>query len=139
LETALNIEDYRRRLLALERELVERLGEEVETARGASDDQPDPGDLGHVDELKEEYFALADTDSAVLAQVRAALRRIDDGTYGRCVVDGGPIDEKRLEAVPWAPYCLKHQTEFEERARIRTPSTERWRPLPTTARKADQE
>jgi RNA polymerase-binding transcription factor DksA len=54
--------------------------------------------------------------------VRAALRRIEDGTYGRCVVDGEPIGEKRLEAVPWTPYCLQHQAELEERARIRTPS-----------------
>jgi DnaK suppressor protein len=121
-EAPVNIDDYRRRLLALERELVERLGEELETARDARDDQPDAGDLANVDELKEEYFALADTDSAILAQVRAALRRIADGTYGKCVVDGGPIDAKRLESVPWTPYCLKHQLELEERAPQRTPS-----------------
>ena len=56
------------------------------------------------------------------AQVRAALRRIDNGTYGRCVVDGEPIDAKRHESVPWTPYGLKHELQFEERARIRTPS-----------------
>jgi len=117
-----NTDDYKRRLLELEQELGERLGEEVETARDARDDQPDDGDLAQVDELKEEYFALAQTDSAILAQVRAALERIDDGTYGKCVVDGGPIDEKRLQSVPWTPYCLKHQSELEQRARVRTPS-----------------
>jgi DnaK suppressor protein len=117
-----NIDHYKQRLLALEPELVERLGEEVATARDARDDQPAAGDLANVGELKEEYFALAQTDSAILAQVRAALERIDDGTYGRCVVDGEPIDEKRLESVPWTPYCLKHQSELEERARMRTPS-----------------
>jgi hypothetical protein len=69
----MNFDDHRRRLLTLEPELVERLGEEVETARAARDDQPDAGDLAHVDELKEEYVALADTDSAILAQARAAL------------------------------------------------------------------
>jgi DnaK suppressor protein len=122
LETPVNIDHYKQRLLALEPELVERLGEEVATARDARDDQPAAGDLAHVGELKEEYFALAQTDSAILAQVRAALERIDDGTYGRCVVDGEPIDEKRLESVPWTPYCLKHQSELEERARMRTPS-----------------
>ena len=36
--------------------------------------------------------------------------------------DGEPIDEKRLDSVPWTPYCLKHQSELEQRARIRTPS-----------------
>jgi DnaK suppressor protein len=117
-----NIDDYKRRLLELEQELVQRLGTEAETARGVRDEQPDPGDVANADELKEEYFALAQSDSAVLAQVRAALERIDDGTYGTCVVDGGPIDAKRLESVPWTPYCLKHQSELEERARIRTPS-----------------
>jgi RNA polymerase-binding transcription factor DksA len=85
------IDDYKPRLLKLEQELAARLGEEVETARGARNDQPDAGDLAKADQLKEEYFALAQTDSGVLAQVRAALERIDNGTYGRCVVDGGPI------------------------------------------------
>jgi RNA polymerase-binding transcription factor len=112
----LNIDHYRQRLLKLEQELMERIGEEVETARDARDDQPDVGDLAHVDELKEQYFALAETDSAILAQVRAALGRIDNDTYGKCVVDGEPIDEKRLESVPWTPYCLKHQLELEQRA-----------------------
>src|SRR5215510_3490016 len=118
----MNIEHYRQRLLALERTLIERLGGELETARSAADDQADAGDLARVDELKEEYFALADTDTAILAQVRAALRRIEDGTYGKCLVDGRPIDEKRLESVPWTPYCLKHQLELEEQARTRTPT-----------------
>ena len=117
-----DIDGVRRRLLELERELVARIRKDTDTARDARDYQPDPGDLAQVDELKDEYFALADTDSAILAAVRAALKRIEDGTYGRCVVDGEPIDEKRLEAVPWTPYCLKHQSELEERARIRTPS-----------------
>ena len=118
----MNTDHFRRRLLELERQLVERLGAEAETARDARTDQPDPGDLAQVDELKDEYFALAENDSALLAAVRAALRRIEDGTYGLCVVDSEPIDETRLEAVPWTPYCLKHQSKLEERAGTRTPS-----------------
>jgi DnaK suppressor protein len=116
-----NIDACRRRLLAFERKLVERLGEKVQAAREPLDNQPDVGDLAHVGEIKEEYCALVEIDSSILAQVQAAILRIDDGTYGRCVVDGGPIDEKRLESLPWTPYCLKHQ-ELEERAPIRTPS-----------------
>lgn len=116
----MNIDHYRRQLLELEQELVVKLREDVETAGTAGEDQP--ADLAQVDQLKEDYFALAETDSAVLAAVRAALRRIDDGTYGRCAVDGKPIDENRLDAVPWTAYCLEHQTELEGRAGIRTPS-----------------
>ena len=121
-ETLVNTEHYKRRLLELEQQLVKRLGVEYETARDVSDDQPDVSDLAQIDELKEEYFARADTDSAILAQVRAALRRIDLGTFGTCVVDGGPIEEKRLESVPWTPYCLKHQQELEDRQGLRTPT-----------------
>ena len=80
------------------------------------------GDLAHVDELTDEYLALASTDAAMLSQVRAALARIDDGAFGRCVVDGGEIDEQRLQAVPWTPYCVAHQQQIEERLRVRTPS-----------------
>jgi hypothetical protein len=36
------------------------------------------------------------------------MRRVEDGTFGTCVVDGGRIEEQRVEAVPWTPYCLKH-------------------------------
>jgi RNA polymerase-binding transcription factor DksA len=38
------------------------------------------------------------------------------------VIDGEPIDEKRLESVPWTSYCLKHQQEIEERAGLHTPT-----------------
>src|SRR3954447_5904727 len=119
---ALDIDHFRQKLQELERDLVKRLGQDVDAARITSDDQFDPGDLAVVDELRDEYFALADTDSAILAQVRAALTRIDEGTYGQCLVDGEPIELKRLEFVPWTPYCLKHQQEREEHQRVRTPS-----------------
>ena len=118
----LNIEHYRRRLLALERELLKRLGRDVEAARDASDDQAAAGDLAVVDELKESYFTVAETDAAILAQVGAAIERIDAGTFGRCVVDGREIDPHRLQAVPWTPYCRKHQEQLERRLRLRTPT-----------------
>jgi len=121
-EAPVNVEQFKQQLQTLERELVARLGTEVTAARGASDDQRGAGDLAHVEEVKDTYFRLAATDSEILAEVRAAQGRIEEGSYGKCVVDGGPIEEKRLESVPWTPYCLKHQSELEERAQLRTPS-----------------
>jgi len=117
-----NAEHYRDRLLKLEQELVERLGRDVETARGGSGDPTDAGDLAQIDALKDDSFALAETDSAILAQVRAALARIEAGTFGRCVVDGGEIEAQRLQAVPWTPFCLEHQQQLEARLSLRTPS-----------------
>jgi RNA polymerase-binding transcription factor len=54
--------------------------------------------------------------------VRDALQRIEDGTFGKCIVDGGPIEEKRLEAIPWTPYCLKHERQNELSEPLETPS-----------------
>lgn len=121
-EAALDIERYRRRLLALERQLLQRIGREVTSAQNTPDVQPDASDRSLLDEIKEEYLAVADSDSAILKQVQGALLRIEDETFGICVVDGQPIEEKRLEAVPWTAYCVKHQQELEASAGIRTPS-----------------
>lgn len=43
---------------------------------------------------------------ARVAEIDAALQRIDTGTYGRCEVCGGPIGEARLEALPTATQCV---------------------------------
>ena len=40
--------------------------------------------------------------------VMSALKRIEDGDYGTCSVDGKKIEEKRLEANPFATTCIKH-------------------------------
>src|SRR6267142_7023853 len=61
-------------------------------------------------------------EGTVLQQVRDALQRIEDGIFGCCVVDGEPIEPKRLEAVPWTPYCVKHRKLLEATSRLRTPS-----------------
>lgn len=44
-----------------------------------------------------------------IAEIDAALKRIDDGTYGRCEIGGEPIPEERLRAIPWATRCIDHQ------------------------------
>jgi DnaK suppressor protein len=54
--------------------------------------------------------------------VRDALKRIEEGTFGKCVVDGGAIEEKRLNAVPWTPYCLKHEQLLEKEHPRRMPT-----------------
>ena len=42
-------------------------------------------------------------EQALLTEIEQALERLDNGTYGKCVVCGEPIPEKRLEAIPWRP------------------------------------
>lgn len=64
-------------------------------------------------------LALREDQRQELTEVDAALERIDDGTFGRCVVCGEPIPEERLQAIPYAPRCLRCQLEQEDPARDR--------------------
>ncbi|HEY7305522.1 MAG TPA: TraR/DksA family transcriptional regulator [Bryobacteraceae bacterium] len=49
-----------------------------------------------------------------LRQVQEALQRIKEGTYGRCLDCGREIENARLEAVPWARYCLDDQQRHDQ-------------------------
>jgi DnaK suppressor protein len=51
----------------------------------------------------------ADLDSNLLRDVRAALRRVHDGTFGVCIECELEISPKRLSAVPWASRCIRCQ------------------------------
>jgi len=114
----MNFEQYKHRLLDLQKTLSARTGREVADGRREFlESAHDLGEASLADEVASEKFTEAEADSTVLNQVRDALARIDEGTFGKCIVDGGPIEKKRLDAVPWTPYCLKH-----ERRREGTPS-----------------
>ncbi len=118
----MNTEPYKQRLLAEEERLLNGLERAGAAAREAGDDSTgDAVDRSVSGEGKEDQFQEADTEWASLRQVRDALGRIEEGTYGKCVVDGGPIEEKRLDAIPWTPYCMKHQQSLESSRLPRTP------------------
>lgn len=51
-------------------------------------------------------LALRERSRAELERVEAALRRLDDGTYGTCESCGNPIAPERLEAIPWSATCI---------------------------------
>jgi RNA polymerase-binding protein DksA len=51
-------------------------------------------------------YTLEENSEHVLAAIDAALKRIDEGTYGICQNCGREIGEERLEAVPWATLCI---------------------------------
>jgi DnaK suppressor protein len=118
-----NTEEYKEILLVKEKELLQQMGREVTDARAASDEEVHSwGDQSATDAERAEEFSLAGIDWTMLGQVQDALKRIESGTYGKCVADRRPISEKRLKDVPWARYCLKHQREREVNASIKTPT-----------------
>jgi DnaK suppressor protein len=119
-----NLDHYKNLLLARERELNSRQARSADARQAPGDGAAgDVGDESVRNELTSQAFSEAEADSAQLDEVRLALGRIEDGTYGLCLVDEQPIPEPRLEAIPWARYCAKHQGELEERQNLRTPKS----------------
>ncbi len=119
----MDIEQFKQLLLAEEQQLLERTSEAETSAReGVNNSVHDAGDESVNDVAAEDELKRADISSAQLQQVQDALKRIEDGTFGKCIVDGGPIEEKRLEAIPWTPYCLKHEQQRENADPVATPS-----------------
>jgi DnaK suppressor protein len=58
-------------------------------------------------------------ESTVLRHVRAALDRIGEGTYGTCLNCEEEISLKRLNAVPWTPFCIRCQEEADYQQPLR--------------------
>jgi DnaK suppressor protein len=54
-------------------------------------------------------LALRERNQQHLAQVEAALARLDAGTFGTCTSCGRPIARERLDAIPWAALCIDCQ------------------------------
>jgi DnaK suppressor protein len=54
-----------------------------------------------------------DRESKLLKEVQAAIKRVEEGTYGTCLRCDEEIPEKRMKAVPWAAYCVGCQETIE--------------------------
>ena len=72
-------------------------------------------DLGS-DNFEQEFaLGLMDSEKKIVSEIIAALKRIDEGTYGICEGTGNPISRARLEANPWARYCIEHASQLEKK------------------------
>jgi DnaK suppressor protein len=76
----------------------------------------DEGDLATINHERDLLYNLHDSDYAHLRCIEEAMKAMDRGEYGKCVRCGEDINEKRLEAVPWATMCIRCQEETEREA-----------------------
>lgn len=109
-------EKYQKRLLARKEEIVDVLSEfynetkKVEDA-GVAMDMADKAESSYT---KEFLLSLSDTERKQLKLIDEALIRIQKCNYGVCQMCSIKIGKKRLDAVPWAPYCIDCQQKTEE-------------------------
>lgn len=76
-------------------------------------------DLGTDSQEREKKFLLASKSGRFLYHIDQALRRIEEGTYGKCHSCGKDISKSRLEAVPHARFCIKCKEAEEKQKRGR--------------------
>jgi RNA polymerase-binding transcription factor DksA len=104
------IASERERLAGLVREREAEIGTESETeniSELSSLDQHQ-GDLGTETFEREKDFSLLEQLEAEIGDLDAALRKVDEGTYGICEICGREIDAERLEAMPGTRTCIEH-------------------------------
>ena len=120
--------DQIRRRLTRERARLERILEGLQDEQGPegqdwgpsgelSNVDQHPADIGSENFERDKEMSILYNVEAELADVDRALRRISEGTYGRCEACGGPIGVARLEARPAARFCIDDQAGVERRAR----------------------
>jgi DnaK suppressor protein len=106
---------YRDRLLGRREGLVGQVMEAEQYSRERdSEATQDPADMAANAYTKELLFSMSANDRRFLELIDEALVRIEAGEYGECVHCGEPVQDKRLEAVPWARHCLRCQ-DLQER------------------------
>jgi DnaK suppressor protein len=101
---------YRDKLMVRREGLVGQVqAAEAYTRERDAEATQDPADMAANAYTKELLVSMSANDRQLLESIDAALERIEEGKYGKCVNCGQPIQEKRLEAVPWARLCLRCQ------------------------------
>jgi len=106
----------RDRLLKLRKELQAMAATSEESAAVVELDQSKVGRLSRMDAMQAQAMAKASGQrrEAMLRNIEAALKRIDDGEYGLCRDCDEPINPKRLEFDPTALRCIDCESERED-------------------------
>jgi RNA polymerase-binding transcription factor len=109
------LEYYKKRLQARREELMKIIARTEEEGRTADDDPTvDLADKAANSYTKEFLFGQTNTDRTILQMINDALERIEEDEYGLCTNCQDEVQQKRLEAVPWARHCISCQEKHEQ-------------------------
>lgn len=109
-----DLERYRRALQELRDRSRDEINRMIEVVL---EDGQAAGEHDHkVSEWVGKELALEHSEESIRTAVLDALRLIDEGRYGQCQQCGAPISKERLDAMPFALYCLGCERQREEQA-----------------------
>jgi DnaK suppressor protein len=109
------LEYYKKKLTTRREELMKTIARTEEEGRQADDDPTvDLADKAANSYTKEFLFGMTNTDRTILNMIDEALKRIKANEYGSCANCQEEMQQKRLEAVPWAKHCINCQEKIEQ-------------------------
>ena len=113
----IQIEYFRQKLIKWKQDLLSDASETLNNLSEENLQKPDITDRAQVESDTSIRLRTRDRERKLLSKIEAALRRIDDGTYGYCEETDEPISLKRLEARPIASLTLDAQERHERNER----------------------
>ena len=111
-------EYFRAKLLRWKEEILQESKETLEHLQDENQNHPDLVDRASSETDRAIELRARDRQRKLIAKIDAALKRIDDGSYGYCEETGEPISLKRLDARPIATLSVEAQERHERRERV---------------------
>lgn len=111
-------EYFREKLLNWKAQILELNKDTIQEMKMDARNIPDVADRASEETDRALELRTRDRQRKLVSKIDAALRRIDDGSYGYCEVTGEPISLKRLDARPIATLSLEAQERHERRERV---------------------
>jgi len=111
-------EYFRQKLISWKASILEETRGTIEHMQEGTRNIPDVADRASEETDRALELRTRDRERKVVSKIDAALRRIEDGSYGYCDDTGEPISLKRLDARPIATYSLEAQERHERKEKI---------------------
>ncbi|GMV61314.1 MAG: hypothetical protein AMXMBFR74_04830 [Parvibaculum sp.] len=111
-------EYFRRKLEKWKEDILVENRETLQHLQDDSVQHPDLADRASSETERSLELRTRDRQRKLIAKIDAALRRIEDGTYGYCEETGEPISLKRLDARPIATLSIEAQERHERREKV---------------------
>jgi DnaK suppressor protein len=110
-------EEFRKLLLERKNSIIRKLSQFYHESKEIETDTAlDVADKAETSYTKEFLLGLTDSEREQLQLIDQALERLEKGEYGLCQVCHQEIGKKRLQIIPWTPYCINCQEKMERGA-----------------------
>lgn len=114
---------FRQKLEAWRADILREAGETLNSLQAESLNEADMADRASLESDRGRELRTRDRQRKLIAKINAAMKRIDNGTYGYCEETEEPIGVRRLDARPIATLSIEAQERHERRERTRRDTT----------------